>query len=166
MAGVLGGQLLVGASQQAVGGCQLEVPDQKLSWPESHHHLFFRTPLHQSPGNNTWHPQLQGELKKKFPCNCRIGILNWGGAFRTTCLPSTAPQQRGKVHRSSKLSAIDLHSSVEGTAMNSSTRQSQIAVTTSGMILQTVETPTRKLLAMVLKESPVARYLQHKKYLL
>ncbi len=46
--------------------------------------------------------------------------------------------------------------------MNSSTKQSQIAVTTSGTTLQTVETPTRKLLAMVRKESPVVRYLKER----
>ncbi|KAL7376639.1 hypothetical protein ABVT39_012534 [Epinephelus coioides] len=37
-----------------------------------------------------------------------------------------------------------------GTAMNSPTRQSQMAETTSATILDTLETPTRKLLAMVL----------------
>ncbi len=46
--------------------------------------------------------------------------------------------------------------------MNSSTKQSQIAVTTSGTTLQTVETPTRKLLAMVRKESPVTIYLKER----
>ncbi len=63
------------------------------------------------------------------------------------------PQQKGELRKNlySKPSAMDLHSSVEGTAMNSSTKQSQIAVTTSGTTLQTVETPTRKLLAMVRK---------------
>jgi hypothetical protein len=45
---------------------------------------------------------------------------------------------------------MDLHSSVLGTAMNSSTRESQIAVATSGTMLETVEIPTRKLFAMVL----------------
>ncbi len=53
--GVLGGQLLVVAGQLAVGGCQTEVLDQKLSWPESHHHLFFRSHRHHSPGNNIGH---------------------------------------------------------------------------------------------------------------
>lgn len=61
---------------------------------------------------------------------------------------------------------MDLHSSVVGTDMNSGMRQSQMAAATSGMILKTVETPSLKLLAMVLKESPVARYLQHRKYLI
>ncbi len=46
--------------------------------------------------------------------------------------------------------------------MNSSTKQSQIAVTTSGTILQTVATPTWKLLAMVQKESLVVRYLKER----
>ncbi len=46
--------------------------------------------------------------------------------------------------------------------MNFSTKQSQIAVTTSGTTLQIVKTPTRKLLAMVRKESPVVRYLKER----
>ncbi len=146
----------------ADGGCHHGVPGQRLSWPESHHRSSAHIPRHQSPGSNTLHPQQQGELRKKFPCSCGTGIRCWGGAFIRMCLPSSAPQQSGKFHLSSKPSAMDLHSSVEGTAMNSSTKQSQIAVTTSGTTLQTVETPTRKLLAMVRKESPVARYLKER----
>jgi hypothetical protein len=45
--------------------------------------------------------------------------------------------------------------------MNSSTRQSQIAVTTSETMEATVEAPTRKLLAIVRNESPLARNLHH-----
>ncbi len=56
-------------------------------------------------------------------------------------------------------SEIDLHSSVAGTIMNSSTRQSHIVVTMSDTTPETPET----LLAVVLKESPVARNLQHRK---
>lgn len=49
------------------------------------------------------------------------------GAFSTTCLPSRAPQHRGKVHRSSYWTLrMDLLS-VDGTAM-----KSQIALTTAG----------------------------------
>ena len=44
-------------------------------------------------------------------------------------------------------------------ADESSTRQSQMAVATWGVIWHTVDTPTLKLNAMVLKESPVARNL-------
>ncbi|KAL0165984.1 hypothetical protein M9458_037828, partial [Cirrhinus mrigala] len=86
--------------------------------------------------NHTEHPQQQEERRKKM------------------CLPSSAPQQSGKFHPSSKPTATDLHSSVEGTAVNSSTKPSQIAVTTSGTTLQTVETPTQKLLMMVRKDGP------------
>lgn len=54
---------------------------------------------------------------------------------------------------------MDRQSPGEGTAMKSSTRQSQMAVATWGVIWHTVDTPTLKLNAMVLKESPVARDL-------
>lgn len=51
-------------------------------------------------------------------------------------------------------SAMDLQSSAFGTAMNSFTSPTQMVVTTSGIILAAVETPTQKLLAMVFYESP------------
>lgn len=113
-----------------------------LAW--SHHRSSAHIPSHQSPGSNTLHSQQQGELRKKSLFSCGTGIRCWGGSFIRTCLPSNAPQQSGKFHLSSKPSAMELHSPVEGTAMNSSTKQSQIVVTTSGTTLQTVETPTRK----------------------
>lgn len=81
------------------------------------------------------------------------------GAFVWTCFPSRAPQQRGKFQRSWNPSVTDRHSPVEGTAMKSSTRQSQMAVATWGLIWHTVDTPTLKLNAMVLQESPVTRNL-------
>ncbi|KAK7895210.1 hypothetical protein WMY93_020535 [Mugilogobius chulae] len=81
------------------------------------------------------------------------------GGLQLHVLPIHSSTAKRKFHRFSNSSAMDLHSSTVGTAINSSTRQSQMAVTTSGTIVQTVETPTLKLLAMVLYESPVVRNL-------
>ena len=46
--------------------------------------------------------------------------------------------------------AMDLQISVVGTAMKSSTRQSQMALTTAGTMSETVVIPTQKMLAMLL----------------
>ncbi|CAL8311198.1 unnamed protein product [Gadus morhua 'NCC'] len=64
-------------------------------------------------------------------------------------------------HANERFSFTSHLSSVVGTAMNSSTRQSHIAVTPSDTMEATVEDPTRKLVAIVRNESPVARNLQH-----